>query len=340
MLLLILAWTAIVRYVRQPSHALHSVLVGVLTGIAILMNQFNGVLLTAGVIGLLPFAKRRVGPSLTQTPSLGVSGAVVTVVIGYALLGALALGSWSPAAILGWAIGYGSSHPYGHALTVAGVKGAVYALGESLLAYVDETGPFRLLGVSVLGTCALLLLVGLSAVRLLPEHLWAMVLACGLQCVVGWLLIIWWSPIPNGPNVGKWRMLTWPALLSGCACALEGFLHQSQASLCGRRLPWHRLWAVMPLLLGACLLVLNASALLRLRAPDGPFEQAVSAWVTHSGPDDVLLLNWELNAALLYWEKRAGVVDFYETLLENQDPADRFASVRAVMEQALQRHRR
>jgi hypothetical protein len=54
----------------------------------------------------------------------------------------------------------------------------------------------------------------------------------------------------------------------------------------------------------------------------------------------VLILNWEVfSAHLLYWEKRAGFVDFYQTLLENKDSADRFASLRAVIEQAIQHHR-
>jgi len=341
MLLLVLAWTSVVRYLTQPSHALNSVLVGMLTGIAILTHQFNGILLTAGVIGLLPFVRGRAGQSLPLALSIGLSGAVVTVVIGYALLGALFLGAWSLADIIMWVTGYGTTHPYGRSLTFEGVKGAAYALGETLLAYVDETGPLRLLGVSVLGICGVLLLVGLSAIRLLPEPLRAMVLACGLQCAVGWWLIVWWSPINvgHGTNVGKWWMLTLPALLSGCACALEGLVHKGRDSLCGRRLPWHRLWAVVPLLLGACVLVLNASGLLRQRAPNRPVEQALHEWVTHSGPEDVLILNWEVfHAHLLYWEKRAGVVDFYQTLLANKDSADRFTSLRAVIEQAVQHH--
>ena len=321
LLLLIVAWGLTVWSLDHPSRG-RSLLAGLAFGAATLSHQFGGVILVIGTIGLLrPFKGRGWRPLMAW---LGIfsTAAAVTIVGGYGLLGILATGSSSPASVLRWVVGHGSDPSYGRFLTVDGASTALRSAATTVWeGSARWPGRLLLLVAVILGLA--LSLASAKRIGRLPDRLKTIALSCGLQCIVGGLLVVWWEP----SIVGKFWLLTLPALMMWCALALAPHAR------------WTRLLDALPLFAGVLLCLGTSAAMLRERQPDETFERALTAWGQHSRPDDVLIESGRLTPHLLFWERRPGTVTLYRIIQASKLESDRFAALRDVMEQASRQNR-
>lgn len=329
-LLMIAAWGVIVWSFDRPSYG-RSLLSGIAFGFATLAHQFGGVILMVGTIGLLRLFKGRGWRRLVAALGIFSGAAAVTIVVGYGLLGILATGSSSPSGIVGWIVGHGNNPSFGRFFTLGS---ASIALRFAAITLLGDNGkwlihfPLSVVAVS----CLALSLASAFWIRRLPDRLQTIALSCGLQYIIGSLLIVWWDP-----NVAKLWVLTLPALVMWCALALAGLGQSLILRRHGRNAQSTWLPDAVPLLLGVLLLLSTSAVMLRERQPDVGFERSLNSWVEHSGPDDVLIENGRLTAHLLFWERRPGTVSLSGMLRASQHESDRFVKLRQVIEQAARR---
>lgn len=332
-LLLIVAWGLTVWSFDRPSRG-RSLLAGLAFGTATLSHQFGGVILLIGTIGLLRLFKGRGW----RRPAAGLGvfsiAAAVTIVGGYGLLGIRAIGSSSPTDLLWWVVGHGHDPTYGRTFTLDGASVALRSAATTLF-HSSALWPIHLLLSVALISGLALSLASAKWIRRLPDRLKTIALSCGLQCIAGWLLVVWWEP----HIVGKFWLLTLPPFVMWCELALaglsQGVLQSDRASRARRT----RLLDAMPLLVGVLLCLDTGAVMLRERQPDVSFERALNAWGEHSSPDDVLIENGQLTAHLLFWEQRLGTVNLYRIIQASKHESDRFVKLREIIEQASRQNR-
>jgi hypothetical protein len=333
MLLLIVGLGLTVWSFDHPSPG-RSLLAGVAFGAATLSHQFGGVVLLVGTIGLLRLFRGHGRRRLVAGLGIFSIAAAMTIVGGYGLLGIRATGSRSPADLLWWVVGHGHDPTYGRFFTLDGGSVALRSAATTLLRGA-ALWPIHVL-VFVVGISGLALSVASAiSIRRLPDRMKTIALSCGLQCIVGWLLVVWWEP----HIFGKFWLLTLPPLVMWCELALAGL---SQCVLQSGRAPsarCTRLLDAIPLLAGVLLLLSTGAIMLRERQPDASFERALNAWGEHSSPDDTLIESGRLTAHLLFWEQRPGTVNLYRIILASKHESDKFVKLREVIEQASRQNR-
>jgi len=333
MLLLIVGFGLTVWSFDRPSPR-RCLMAGVAVGAATLSHQFSGVVLLAGTIGLLPLLSGLGWRRLVAALGSFVMAAAMAILGGYVLLGIRATGSSSPAKLLWWVVGHGHDPTYGHFFSLGGASLALRSAATTLLRGAGRwPSHARLVGAVMAG-------VGLSVasvvwIRRLPGRFTAISLSCGLQCVVGWLLVVWWEP----HALGKFWLLTLPPFLMWCELALAGLRHRALQSRNGPRSRWTRPLDAAPLLAGILLFLTTSDVMLRERQSDESFERSLNAWVAHSGSGDVLIESGRFTPHLLFWGQRPGTVNLYRIIQASEHESDRFVKVREVMHQAWRQNR-
>ena len=309
-LALIVALSAMLSAALRGSLAIAAI-AGVLTGIATLSHQFTGVLLAAMAIGLLPIWARHGWTRAALTiGSLGAAAAL-TVVVGYAAFGAIALGSLDPSRIVSWAKGYSGDPTYGRYMTLLGLSHAIFASTETLARHTE--GAMEIARRIVLGAGLVWLLVVTWRLGRLTPPSRHVARAAVFQCAVGWLLVIWWEP----GLVGKFWILLLPGFLLWCRYAL---LTTS----------WP---AVLPLAAGVLLLGYNwTTAMSYERQPNVVFERSLNLWIDHSQPDDVIVEIGRFTGHLLFWGRRPNTANVYRLLQEGHNRGDPYAPLRELFE--------
>jgi hypothetical protein len=320
-LALIAALAALLSAVRRGSVA-RAALAGTLAGIATLSHQFTGVLLAVTAIGLLPLwalhSRRR---AVAAVAAMAFSGALV-LVAGYAMFGYLALGSLDPHRILTWAKGYSGDPTYGRYLTGRGLLDAVYAATATLAGHASGIrGAAR--GV-ILGAGFCWLLVGTWRLGRLPHAHRTIARAMILQCAVGAALVLWWEP----GLIGKFWILLLPGFLIWCWYTCRALTEAGSPAI-------GRILVSAPVAAGVLLLAYNWSSTMRYERPANVvFERSLALWITHSGPDDVILETGRFTAHLRFWGRRPATANVYRLLQAGHQAGDPYASLRALIDSA------
>jgi hypothetical protein len=320
-LALIAALAALLSAVVRGSIAL-SVLAGALAGIATLSHQFTGVLLAVTAIGLLPlwFSQHR-RRALAAVTAMAFSSALV-LVVGYAVLGSLALGSFEPDRILTWAKGYSGDPTYGRYLTWRGLWEALHAATTTLAG--RTTGALALARWIVLGAGLLWLLVGSRRLGRLPAGDRTIAHAIVLQCIVGWGLVTWWEP----GLIGKFWILLLPGFLIWCS-------YTFRATTATHSPTPRRAVVFAPVAAGLLLFAYNWTTTMRFeRRANVVFERSLDLWIAHSKPDDVIFETGEFSAHLLFWARRPATANVYRLLREGHRSGDSYAPLRALIDRA------
>ena len=243
-------------------------------------------------------------------------------------------GSSSPADLLWWVVGHGHDPTYGRFFTLDGGAVALRSAATTLLRGAALWPIHVLLFAAVISGLAVSVASAMW-IRRLPDRLKTIALSCDLQCIVGWLLVVWWQP----HTFGKFWLLTLPAFVMWCELALAGLRQRVLQSGRGPRARCTRLLDAMPLLAGVLLCLDTSAVMLWERQPDVSFERALNAWGEHSSPGDVLIENGKLTAHLLFWEQRPGTVNLYRIIQASEHESDRFVKLREIIEQAWRQNR-
>jgi hypothetical protein len=325
---LIVAWGAAAWSFQRPS-AERSVLAGAAFGVATLIHQFTGVILVVAIMALLQLLSEYSGRQRRVTVAVFGTAAALTIVVGYAALGMLATGSSSPDRVTAWLIGHGADPRYGLYFGLTGAKQAVHSLAGTLV-YWSTRWPRGTKLFSVVAMSSLVL-VSVTSIRYLPARARTMALSSIFSCIVGWLLIVWW--LPTNP---KFWLLTLPALVVWGEIAFAA-LKRRVAGRSGSR--WARRFDAMPLLTGVLLLIGTGTVMWIERQPDVEFEESLEKWLRHSRPDDVLIENESLTAHLRFWGRRPRTLNLFDVLWASDDPADRFAKLRDLIDEAARQGR-
>jgi hypothetical protein len=333
MLLLIVGLSLTVWSFDRPSPG-RSLPAGVVFGTATLSHQFGGVVLLVGTIGLLRLLRGHGWRRLVAGLAVFSIAAAITIVGGYGLLGIRATGSSSPADLLWWVVGHGHDPTYGRFFTLDGGSVALRSAATTLLRGAALWPIHVLLFVAVISGLALSVASAMW-IRRLPDRLKTIALSCGLQCIVGGLLVVWWQP----HTFGKFWLLTLPAFVMWCELALAGLRQRVIQSGRGPRGRWTWPLDVAPLLAGLLLFLSTSPVMLRERQPDESFERSLNAWVAHSGSGDVLIESGRFTPHLLFWGQRPGTVNLYRIIQASEHESDRFVKLREVIEQAWRQNR-
>lgn len=306
------AWHALLGAAEHPTRG-RWMAAGVLAGIAGLTHQFAVVLLGVGAVVLLWRQTR--GAAL----ALGFA-TLTTLAIGYGVMGYLAIGSLSPAALLAWIRGYAGDPTYGRFLSLDALGIAFYSSTQSLVRG-ELRSDLELWRWLLLGVVGLVLVAGPWLHRHRTPELRLLQRATLAQCVVGLLLILWWEPGLQG----KFWLVLAPLVTAVFATGLPS-----------------RGWlAAVPGVLAVTVLTFNQIAGLQTeRRPDIAFEDSLQRWIDHSSRDDVLLESSRFTAHLLFWGDRPGTANVYRLIQASDDPADPYARVRRVIEEAWARDAR
>jgi hypothetical protein len=319
MLTLIVAWGLLLTTLERPSHA-RGARAGIAFGVAALAHQLGAVVLAIGTLGLLPLMGRRRARSALVA---FVITAATTTVIGYVGAGVFRFhNQFMPREILAWIVGHGSDPTYGRPPTLDRISLAVRGLSATLVRDTE----FASLTVAVVAAAGVALLV-VSAIGIprLSPRLGTIAIACALQCLAVWAVITWWEPY----HVGKFWLLTLPSLVTWWDLALAGVAERGGTT-------WARVIQGLPLVVGMLVVLNTASVMAVYRRSDPAWERALTAWVTHSTADDVLLESGMLVAHLRFWGERPRTVNLYRVIQAAGTDSDRFVKLRALIDDTMQ----
>lgn len=310
-----------------PGSAGAGAVAGICWALATLAHQFGGLVLGIG-LGVLAIGS----PASTRTHALKVVARIgatglVTLLAGYAVLAAIALGTLAPGEVATWMVGYGSDPTYGRFLTAEGAAQALAGAFNTIWRWWPPAPPAPTDPVVLLLASGLALLAIGAAVAIVQRRD-ALLAASAAQVIAGATLVTWWEPW----WVGKFWLFLLPPLVVCLDASIE-----TLARMGGRGLApvtQRGVTTVAAGLLAIVTLVHNGrEALAYERRPVEPFEEALARWSATSASDDILIENGRLTAHLLFWVDRPGTLNLYRSL-QASGPADPYADLRAQLEAA------
>ena len=328
-LLLIASWTFQIYEVSSNRNMVFS---GILSGLAILAHQLNGVLL---LVGLIPILKNCEYKQVKKKLSTFLLSAALTAATGYLALWSLQTpATFSLRAMILWTIGYGTDPSFGKYLQFENLLSAVYTAGK---VFINYTNGSRISSLAWCGVCAVVLLLvfwGVMENRRLNKIKKALLLSSLMQCVIGGLLILWWQP----HNEKFWVLILFPWIIT-LACSIEAVGSAVQSLWPKLKSPLVRSVSVFPLLLGIFMILFNANyRMLKERQPNMFLQQSIEQWLSHSGPNDLLITTINLVPYLRFWAGRPNAINIYDLLRDNPDRKNKFEWLRAAINNAFQRN--
>jgi hypothetical protein len=292
---------------------------GLAWGVAMTSHQFTGPLGAAALAGLLSHPALRARPGVGQALGAYLTAAVLSTVVGYAALGSIALGEWSPSGIVQWMTGYAGDPTYGY-LSIRRFGGSVWAAAETIHRG-SRWWPIEIIWKGLLIAAVWRLFTGLRRRHVLRDDLRIAVRSCAAQCAIGIPLLIWWE----GSHLGKfWLFILVAAIVLG-----EGAVAARDDATRPR---------VERGLVAACvaLFLLNGAQLISERRGAGEFDRALDGWMQHTTRDDVLIESGEMTPHLRFWADRPHAVHLYR-VLQAGAPDDPFRGVTALIDEARRR---
>jgi hypothetical protein len=332
----LIAWADLIHeiYIRNNPWLL---LPGVLVGLAILSHQLNVTILPVGIMLILQsheenqIQKIKIKQIVTLTAST-----IITVSVGYFLLGYLATSTFLPARILGWARGYFGDPSYGRYLNPQYFSTALLTATQAIL--ISPSNKAEAIRTGLLVLFFLLMLSGLLVNKTLDKHKRSILKAAALQCFITWPLILWWEP----QNLKFWllTLLPWVIFLT---LSFEAVELKIRSLLSNFSPVLEQAASLTPLFIGIFIFSINTRYGMLSQHTDQSiasiaFHQALAVWVNHSGPNDVLITAGDLVPDLLYWGDRSETVNLYRSLQVSQSSSDSFSDLRRLIEQALCNH--
>jgi hypothetical protein len=223
----------------------------------------------------------------------------------------------SPSALLAWSRGYAGDPTYGRFLSLDALGVAFYSSTQSLVRG-ELRADLEIWRRLLLGVVGLVLLTSLWLHRRQTPARRPLLGATVAPCAAGVLLILWWEPGLQG----KFWLILAPLVTAVFAAGLPA-----------------RGWlAGVPGVLAVTVLTFNQVAGLQIEhRPDIAFEDSLQRWIDHSSRDDVLLESSRFTAHLLFWGDRPGTANVYRLIQASGDPADPYALVRRVIDEAWSR---
>jgi len=305
LLLMLVAWNSMLFAFTHPQ-PYRLIIAGVLIGLAGLTHQFGAILLGAGVVAGFFYQPRQAT----------VLGAVMlaTLVLGYGLLGYLAIGSLTPDELLLWIRGYVGEPIYGRSFSLEGVRLAMDSGTRSLIRGAETD--LYLLRILLLGVIVILLLALPFQRRLWASDHIQTGIYCALPGLVGLPLIIWWEPALEG----KFWLLLAPFFTALLALSI----------------PYNKRWAwIIPASLAASVLFVNQlSGLQDEHRPDLVFEKSLQTWIDHSSSSDVLYESNVFTEYLMFLGDRPNTISAGSLFHDDHDINNPYRPLQQAIEDA------
>lgn len=321
-LLLLLAWISLL-YEVQVRNVRYIYLSGVLAGLSVLSHQLNAVFPLVAIIIIL-FPRNHRWPRMVTF----YSASLVTILTGAILFGILSTSSYSISVIYNWFQGYLGDSIYGNPLSLESIKVSFQtALGTIL---TPTSGRARFIRMAIFLLFGGGLLIGSTQVKFLHRDQKIILLSAFLQLLVSWGLIVWFEPwYPK-----FWMLVSVPGMMVLACC-----IHAVEKMLVLR---FMKLWnyaeyySALPIILGIIFVVFNMRyAILNEYNPDEISQEAMTIWLKHSNPGDMLITAGDLIPQLWFWSNRPNTIHLYHYLVVNKDSTDRFEYLRDQIDQFL-----
>jgi hypothetical protein len=305
---------------------------GILTGLAILSHQLNALLIPTGMVLILlgPDSGNQSKKVKIKQIAIFLGASIAMAFLGYLLLGFIATGSLSLARVIGWMRGYFGDPTYGRYLGAGSLMTAWLTISQAVLFDPQNTPVW--LSSGILSLLGLMMLLGLWSNKVLDRKKRAILIASALECLLTWLLILWWEP--QNPKFWLLTLIPWMIVLALSFEAIEIRIRNRLARF-GIILGY--IGKTVPFIIGIILLSIN----LRYtdnRADVAEFHEAMDIWLDNSNPDDVIITAGDLIPHLRYWGKRPNTIFLYRSLQASQDSTDSFHELRKQINQALCMH--
>ena len=186
-------------------------------------------------------------------------------------------------------------------------------------------------------TCILLVLaavpvLGIANSRSLSRQQRSALGVALLQLAIAALLIFWWEPF----NLKFWLLALLPWMIV-VACGAEA-VRLRLTPLLPASFSRHAGVVFCGFLVSISVLMLSfnlAFGIIGRSRPSQDYQQAMQAWLDHTGPNDVLITAGDLVPQLQFWENRPNTVNLYSSLLASRNTADPFADLKQRIDAAL-----
>lgn len=324
----LLAWASLVYEIILKNRPV-PFLSGILTGLSILFHQLNLVLVPVGlaIILLAPQSDLHWKERKAKQTVIFLATISAVVIFGYLLLGFIATSSLSLHNVIGWMQGYFGDPTYGRYLNNGVIKTAWNTIWQSVL--FSPQNKAELISRGSLALLGLMMVLGLWFNTVLGGRRQAMMIASALQCLITWLLILWWEP--QNPKFWLLTLVPWMILLALSFEAVETSISNWPTKF-GTRLTYSL--TILPLVMGILILSINAPYA-RGKGDSVAFNEAMDLWKNNSSPNDVLITAGDLIPHLRYWGIRPNTVFLYRSLQASQNSPDKFYDLRRKFNQAL-----
>lgn len=325
---IVLVYEVIVQGRRYPFVS------GILAGLSVLFHQLNAVLLPIGValILLTPATGMQTKEVKIRQVAAFAASAALTIVLGYLILGYIVTSTLSPAWIIGWMRGYLGDPTYGRYLNTRFLETALDAVSQRVIFSSLDGASFTIY--MLLASLFMTMPLGFVTRKVHGEKKQAVMHAAFLECLVTWLLILWWEP----QNPKFWLLTLIPSCIF-LAISFEGVEKSVRNWLPRPGRGMSRAMILLPLVAGVIVFSINLQNL-DDDQDAAAFDEALDIWMNSSNPNDVLITAGDLVPHLRYWGYRPNTVNLFRSLQDGQSSPDDFYKLREMIEQALCTHRK
>ncbi len=288
---------------------------GVATGI----HQLNGAL------GLVGFTVMMIGedPRKWKNVILYSLTGGVTLLMVYWVSGWVATGSPHPGRIIEWGISHFGLSNYGRFFSPVFARKGLETVCEVVMGVSWNLWGTVLRWVTLL-SLAYVWLAKVSRLRHMESTVrWLVILGAG-QFVLMSLLLVWWLP---------WSRKLWLPVLVPVVMAFGIACRENGRSLKGRVAG--TVWPLVGGAMAVLIVLFNIRFVgMSQRHDTALYRAAISAWTSHSTPEDLLITAGDLNGQLIFWENRPYTMS-QDFLYSSPEEKDKFEVVNKAIKERL-----